>query len=71
MPKKTNLIKKNLAVGQVVFDTWQPFRYGKVEKVLKNTVKVKWLDGESSIYDKSHQKFISKFNIKKVRENEN
>lgn len=49
-----------LRLRQPVRDRWWPWRYGKVVKVLKTVVHVRWSDGELWCYDRAHQKFLVK-----------
>lgn len=43
---------------QKVYDRWWPYRPGKVIKVLKTRIHVRWFDGEVWSYDKAHQQFL-------------
>lgn len=47
-----------MKVGQIVFDSWWPYRLGKVLRVGVRTMRVRWMDGGEWSYDKDHQQFL-------------
>ena len=52
------LSRRARLVSKRVFDSWWPWRFGKVIAKTKTTVKVRWDDGATWTYDKAHQRFL-------------
>ena len=50
-----------------VYDTWWPWKLGRVTRVTKSTIHLMWSDGTKSIYDKAHQQFLRAYRAKKSR----
>jgi hypothetical protein len=44
--------------GQLVHDIWWPWRVGRITRVLKTRLRVRWEDGKVWTYDKAHQQFL-------------
>lgn len=48
----------NLVIGQITYDRWWPWRFGRVIKQTKTRIHVRWFDGEVWKYDRQHQQFL-------------
>lgn len=44
----------------VVQDRWWPWRIGRVIKVMKTRIKVRWAHGEIETYDNAHLQFLER-----------
>jgi hypothetical protein len=59
--KSSKRSSSDFRVGTRVYDSWWPYRLGKVVRVTKTTVHVKWADtGFKWVYDRAHMKWLKK-----------
>ena len=42
----------------MIYDSWWPWRIGRIIKRTKTHTHVRWLDGEVWRYDKAHTQFL-------------
>jgi hypothetical protein len=55
-----------MKLNQIVYDSWWPWRLGKIVKVLKTRIHVMWIDnGRVDSYDKPHQQFLKVYKYPK------
>lgn len=49
---------QDFPVGATVFDSWWPWRVGRVVRQMKTRVRVCWSNGEEWTYDQAHLQFL-------------